>query len=399
MAKRRKTKGGGAFGKPRGSKPIPPAIVRPAAGSDHSTDRTMKLVGRILEGMDFQNEEDARRFLEERIIGSSPEELAAMLGGLGPETDLDRAERLIDEIPEDATDAHIVRTAKEALAISEDCMAAWLQLGMYEETDERAMERLDLGIERGRKRFADLIAEAGPGRGLWGHVEARDFMRMLGEKAKLHAAAGEIEKGIAIYREMLALNPHDNQGIRADLLRLLMAMRRIPEGRELLDAYPRDADAAMAWGNVFVSVCEAVDASGYVLPDDMPDEAMESAAAFLRTLGPEFDGAREAVKQAAEVNPFVPMLFMDGGIFEVETDEMVVMGGPYEAIVYLQRWGMLWHVNSLAMAFMVGAYPRNPKKFLRGRRVIEEFDDVMCQLEDFSGKPWWEQVAEDLDGK
>lgn len=66
------------------------------------------------------------------------------------------------------------------------------------------------GLARGRERFAREIAEAGPESGLWGYVEARDFMRLLHEKAKLHEISGEAEEALATYREMLALNPGDN---------------------------------------------------------------------------------------------------------------------------------------------------------------------------------------------
>lgn len=394
MAKRKNKTGGGAFGKTAKSGPgaAPPMRM----GAPQEKEQAMKLIQRIASGKDFATMEEFQRFMNEQVVGRTPEELAAMADEASPETAVDRADRLIGEIPEEATEEHVIRSAKEALAISEDCMAAWLMWGIHAENDAKAMELFEKGIGRGRKRFADLLAETGPERGLWGHIEARDFMRLLHERAKLLEVSQDAEGAIAAYREMLALNPHDNQGIRGDLLRLLMVFRKIEEGRALLEAFPNDADTSMAWGNAFVSIVEAVDRSGYQLPDDDSFDAPESPEAYLKTLGPEFDKARAAVKQAVKVNPFVPLLFTHGGLLKVEIDDMVVFGGPYEAISYLQRWGILWHAAGLPMLFMAAACPRNPKKLIRHRTTAEELADVLDQLEDFDGTPWWQDVEDRL---
>jgi hypothetical protein len=193
---------------------------------------------------------------------------------------------------------------------------------------------------------------------------------------------------------MLTLNPTDNQGVRGDLLRLLMVFRKIEEGRALLNAYPNDADTAMAWGHAFVSIVEAVDRSGYQLPDDNSIETPESPEAYIKTLGREFDKARAAVKQAVKVNPFVPLLYTEGGLLDVEIDDLVSFGGPYEAVSYLQRWAILWHSTGLPMLFMAAAAPKQSKKLIRDRHVAEELADVLAQLEGFVGTPWWRRFEE-----
>lgn len=394
MAKRKKKSGGGAFGNSgnRSQGAVPPLRTLNPRGSE----QTMRLVQRIADARGFETMEEIQRFMNEEVVGRTPEELAAMAEDLSPETPVEQADRMIDELPEDASAGHIVRTSKQALALSEDSMAAWLAWGIHAESADKALEVFEKGIARGRVRFADLIAETGPEHGLWGHIEARDFMRLLYERAKLLEVRQDAEGAIAAYREMLALNPNDNQGIRGDLLRLLMVFRRIEEGRALLDAYPNDADTAMAWGNAFVSIVEAMDQSGYELPDDDSFEAPASPEAYVKTLGREFDKARAAVKQAVKVNPFVPLLYTYGGILEVEIDDMVAFGGPYEAVSHLQRWGILWHAAGLPMLLMSAACPRNPKKLIRNQTIAGELADVLDQLEDFDGTPWWQEVEDRL---
>jgi hypothetical protein len=197
-----------------------------------------------------------------------------------------------------------------------------------------------------------------------------------------------------IYREILALNPRDNQGVRGSLLLLLMVMRRIDEGRALVNAYPNDADTAMAWGRAFVSIVETMDRTGYELPEDESMGRFESPQAFLKTLGPEFDQAKKDVEQAARVNPFVPLFYTEAGLFEVETDDMVAFGGPYEAVSYLQRWGILWHATGLPMMMLTAALPRNMKKHVKHRVMAEELADIAEQIEDYDGDPWWQAIEE-----
>lgn len=392
MAKRKKKSGGGAFGKP--GKGAPGAVPPLRSLNPGGHEETLKLIQRIAAGRGFESMVEIQRFMNEEVIGMTPEELAAMADELSPETPVEQADRMIHDLPENASAGHIVRTAKQALALSEDSMAAWLAWGIHAESDGKAMEVFEKGIARGRGRFADLIGETGPQHGLWGHIEARDFMRLLHERAKLLEVRQDADGTIAAYREMLALNPTDNQGVRGDLLRLLMVFRRIEEGRALLNAYPNDADTAMAWGHAFVSIVEAVDQSGYQLPDDDSIDAPASPEDFLKTLGREFDKARAALKQAVKVNPFVPLLYTNGGLMDVEIDDLVTFGGPYEAVSYLQRWAIVWHATGLPMLFMAAACPKHPKKLIRHKRVAEELEDVLEQLEDFDGVPWWQELED-----
>jgi tetratricopeptide (TPR) repeat protein len=394
MAKRKKKSGGGAFGKSGngGLGAVPPLRALNPRGSEE----TMKLVQRIAAGRGFETMEEIQRFMNEEVIGRTPEELAAMADEVSPATPVEQADRMIEDLPENASAGNIVRTAKQALALSEESMAAWLAWGIHAESDDKAMEVFEKGITRGRNRFADLIAETGPNHGLWGHIEARDFMRLLHERAKLLEMRQDAEGAIAAYREMLAFNPHDNQGIRGDLLHLFMVFRRIEEGRTLLNAYPNDADTAMAWGHAFVSIVEAVDRSDYKMPDDASFQAPESPEAYIKTLGPEFDSARAAVKHAAKVNPFVPLLYTEGGLLDVETDDLVTFGGPYEAVSYLRRWAIIWHATGLPMLFMAAAAPTNPKKLIRTKHIAEELEYVAVQLEEYDGIPWWQELEDRL---
>ena len=77
--------------------------------------------------------------------------------------------------------------------------------------------------------------------------------RILGypRDATLHAAchglavafadAGQIREAIEQYREMLRLNPNDNQGVRYEIVPLLLEQGRDAEATEVLDQYPEES--------------------------------------------------------------------------------------------------------------------------------------------------------------
>jgi hypothetical protein len=81
----------------------------------------------------------------------------------------------------------------------------------------------------------------------------------------------------------------------------------------------------------------------------------------------------------------------------VEVDDLVVFGGPYEAVTYAQQWCLLWYVSGLPFLLLSGASLGNLKKLAKAPHTAEELIDVTDQLEDFEnlgGRPWWEKLEE-----
>lgn len=358
----------------------------------------MKMIQRLAENKDFESQEDLERYLNQNLVGKTPEELAAMMADeIAPSTPEEHADLLLEELSEDSTPEEIANKAREALDISQDSISAWLLLGTNEPDATLAMEHVEQGIRRGMARFREELEAADGELGIWGDIAARDLIRLMVAKAKLLESGGEMEEAVAVYREVLHWNPQDNLGARGDLLLLLMFQRRIEEARALLDAHPNDSDTTMAWGRALVSIVATMDRTGYELTEDEdPTERYDTPQAFLKSLGPEFDESKKAFRQAAKVNPFVPLFFGEAGLFEVETSSMIAIGGPYEAINYLQKWAILWYIIGLPVAMLTAAAPRNVKKYFKQRVLSEELMDIAEQLENHDGPPWWEAL-DDLD--
>ena len=72
---------------------------------------------------------------------------------------------------------------------------------------------------------------------IWGLLETRPFMRALEGLALTLRESGQPEEALSIYRELLRLNPGDNQGIRYNLADLLLKLNRDAELGKLLEDY------------------------------------------------------------------------------------------------------------------------------------------------------------------
>lgn len=397
MAKRKKKTGGGAFGSGKKPGPSTPSPELQPAMSVRDSERMTKMIHKIIESKEFESIEDMHQFVQEHIVGKEMEEIETMLPDKGPQTDFDRAESLIEGIPEGTTPQEVVRIARQALALSEYCMGAWFEFGVYAEDTATALERFEKGIERGRVHFEDQIRNCKEGHGLWEYVEARDFMRLFEEKAKALVELGKADQAAEVYEEMLALNPTDHQGIRCDLFRILLIHRRLEDARALLNRFPDDTIVDMAYGRAFLEIVEVAERTGFVIPAPDSPKAPASPAALLKSLGPDFRTGLKLLNEAIKLNPFVPLFMTHGSILEVETEDMVCFGGPYEAVLYSQQWCHLWYVSGLPFLLLGGAAVGNLKKVAKLPNITEELIDVTDQLEDLmmvGDRAWWEKFED-----
>ena len=146
----------------------------------------------------------------------------------------------------DAPPAKQIGLAREALKISPDCADAYVLLAEHAHNANEAQELYRQGVaagERalGKKGFAELAGH------FWGHLETRPYMRARQGLAQSLWEAGRREEAAEHYREMLRLNPNDNQGVRYSLATLLLDLDRDEELRRLLNEYEDDALAEWAY--------------------------------------------------------------------------------------------------------------------------------------------------------
>ena len=120
---------------------------------------------------------------------------------------------------------------------------------MAQETARNAEEALQLyrqGVEAGEKALGKTAFRDNVGH-FWGILETRPYMRARHGLARSLWESGAREEAVTHYRDMLRLNPNDNQGIRYILLDCFLTLGRDGDADKLLRRYKDDGAAAWAW--------------------------------------------------------------------------------------------------------------------------------------------------------
>lgn len=182
--------------------------------------------------------------------------------------------------------------------------------GKEEEAFQLWKNAVDIGMRCFPKNFAmgkDLLE--------WGFLENRPFLRAYDGLGLAYLRRGDFEKALSIFNNIMALNPDDNQGIRALVIECNLALNRPEENLRICDKYPGD-----------------------IMPDTLYGRSLA-----LFQLGKKGE-AEKAMKNAIKYLPLVaeelaktkhkkPKSVMKG---------YLTMGGADEAYDYWQRVGKHW---------------------------------------------------------
>jgi tetratricopeptide (TPR) repeat protein len=171
-----------------------------------------------------------------------------------------------------------VRLAREALAIDADCADAYNILA--EEEAKSADEALDLyrkATEAAERTFGPDYFKEHEGH-FYGILETRPYMRARRAIAEILFHRGFAGEAAAHFRDLLKLNPNDNQANREMLAACLIDLGRWDELAGLLDRFKQDGLCWAAYSRAIL--------------------------AFVRS-GPDGE-ARRLLKKARDANPHVP---------------------------------------------------------------------------------------------
>ncbi len=264
-------------------------------------------IGRLLDGKEFASQEELDALLNEYLSdGEFPMDLP-------PQTPLQKAQEVMYEAWE-ARGRRRAALAHQALRISKDCADAYVLLA--EETAETWEEARALyaeGVEAGKRALGPEAFEEDVGY-FWGILETRPYMRARAGLAECLWELGQYEEAIAHYKDMLRLNPSDNQGLRYLLADCLLLDGDDEALGELLEKYPDDvaADWSYTW-----------------------------ALYTFRQQGPS-QLANQRLQQALAVNPFVPNYMLGRKRFPDVLPDYVGFGDESEAVAYVFRGMESW---------------------------------------------------------
>lgn len=137
---------------------------------------------------------------------------------------------------------HRQKLAREAIALWPDHADAWILRAEDMPDLRRARElwqhALDAAArELGPERMRDVVGH------FWIELPTRPYMRALAGLARIEWLLDERKAALEHWREMLRLNPSDNQGIRHVLVPRLLAEGLDEEATRVLEMFPEDPSA------------------------------------------------------------------------------------------------------------------------------------------------------------
>ncbi|NLY75052.1 MAG: tetratricopeptide repeat protein [Firmicutes bacterium] len=142
--------------------------------------------------------------------------------------------------------------ARQALQISPYCADAYNLLAAESEDLWERIELYQKAVEAGKVCLGEDCFKEDVGH-FWGLIETRPFMRAMEGLARCYWAAGRGPEAIEIYREMLRLNPGDNQGVRYSLIACLLEEARWDEAEAFLKEYGDEVGCHMAYSRALLS--------------------------------------------------------------------------------------------------------------------------------------------------
>lgn len=234
-----------------------------------------------------------------------------------------RAEDLIWEAWE-TTGARRAALAREALALWPDCADAYVLLAQETSSLDEKRELLERGVAAGERALGRRVFQEDAG-DFWLIFETRPYMRARAALAAVLWRLHRPEEAVAHQRELLRLNPRDNQGLRYRQANWLLALESYDELDQLFATHAGEGSAP---GFAYTRALGAFARRG--------DDA-ESRGVLIR---------------ARELNPYIPAYLTGRKKLPRKPPAYTVFGEESEAVDYAAGAGELWAGVPGALAWL-----------------------------------------------
>lgn len=237
------------------------------------------------------------------------------------EEKLSQAQDLIYAAWEEPSRQKCLTLARKALGISPYCADAYNLLAEKSQSFEERQDLYEQGVKTGHIALGDSFFKKQAGH-FWGYLETRPYMRALAGLSECLRKNGLRQEAIANYKELLRLNPNDNQGIRYILINCLLAEEMNDEAEELLSVY-REPSCTMLYSAALLS---------------------------FRKLG--YGNADNFLKEAILSNPHVPPYLLELKLIPWSLPAYYSQGSVEEAIIYAADACAVWKKTPGALAWL-----------------------------------------------
>ena len=244
----------------------------------------------------------------------------------------DRAGEFLDRAYDADDPAEIAALARQALQAWPDCADAYVLLAEVARGPKESLELYEKGIEAGARDVGPEAFREAIGH-FWMLLESRPYMRARFGLAQVLWVLGRRDEAVEHYRELLRLNPNDNQGVRYILAACLLELGRDVELTELLLRYEEDASANWAYSAALLAFRK---------------EGDSPLSRFL-------------LKAARRANKFIPDLLTGRERLPSRLPDAVGIGDMSEAVDYVTSFLRGWRASPGALSWVrAGTEPKKP---------------------------------------
>jgi tetratricopeptide (TPR) repeat protein len=279
-----------------------------------STEPVIVDLSRLLEGRASHDFEEISAFLKGQIVDGQVPHRA-------PQTPIEEAQEIMYEAF-DAVGRRQLQLIHKALAICPDCVDAHVLLAERCGDPEEALVHYERGVAAGERTLGPKAFEEDAGH-FWGVLKTRPYMRARLGLAMSLDESGHLAEAAGHYRELLRLNPNDNQGVRECLLPDLIELGADEEAAQLWKQYSDDDSAIWNYARALLMFRQKGDTAV----------------------------ARKRLKKAIEANGHVPELLLTDEPFVSQIDEYGV-GSREEAMYCAELLKDAWEATEGAVEWL-----------------------------------------------
>lgn len=284
------------------------------------------IMSKILKKMESEGISDEKGITDfmNNLVGKNIDEL-----DFGAQTNEDKSLELLEEAYEAHTKTEARRLAKSALKLMPHNSDAYLFLSGIAPNEKECLRLLEKGYETAKTYLGTDCFIENKGH-FWGMIETRPYMRIKLALAQEYFAQENIAEGVEHLKEMLDLNPNDNQGVRLNYSTILLREQDFVAFEDLLSKYPEDGSP----------------------------EWLHNLLLFNLKTEKDIKVIKESIEEAKTSNPNILTFLMEGpealaeGDLDLESDYITV-GGKEEALFYVLDALDIWEDQLEKLNFLV----------------------------------------------
>ena len=204
------------------------------------TENALSKLMKEIDKHDFESIDEVNEFLK-TMQGKSLDDLPEST------TDKGRSQDLVSEAYGQPISKG-KKLVKQALELDPDNADAYNYLASLETDVDKALALYKQAVEAGERALGEEFMKEEKGH-FWGMIETRPYMRAKAGLADCLFAKNRLNAAIDIYKEMLELNPNDNQGVRYLLSTLLLGKKDLSDYESFIKKHPFVDCALLQYNN------------------------------------------------------------------------------------------------------------------------------------------------------